>query len=58
VKYVANFARTGDPNGPDLPPWAADGESRTVLELGDKVQTIDEKYLALYDVMDRMEGWK
>ena len=58
VGYVANFARTGDPNGPDLPPWAADGESRTVLELGDRVQTIDEKYLALYAVMDRMEGWK
>lgn len=29
-----------------------------VLELGDSVGMMDEKYLALYAIMDRMEGWE
>ena len=56
--YVMNFARTGDPNGTGLPPWDSDTESRTVLELGDSVGMADEKYLKLYEIMDRMTGWK
>ena len=56
--YVMNFARTGDPNGAGLPPWDGDEESRTVLELGDSVGMAEEKYLRLYEIMDRMTGWK
>ncbi|MBQ6145696.1 MAG: carboxylesterase family protein [Clostridia bacterium] len=58
LSYVMNFARTGDPNGTGLPPWDSDTESRTVLELGDSVGMADEKYLKLYEIMDRMTGWK
>ena len=58
LSYVMNFARTGDPNGTGLPPWDSDTESRTVLELGDSVGMADEKYLNLYEIMDRMTGWK
>ena len=58
VGYVKNFAATGDPNGPGLPPWAADESSETLLELGDTVSTAPERYLALYALMDRMYGWE
>jgi para-nitrobenzyl esterase len=34
--YWTNFAKTGDPNGPGLPQWAAfDGKTEQVMELGD-----------------------
>lgn len=55
--YVVNFASGGDPNGPGLPAWTADANSATVLELGDRVAMTEEKYLALYAVLDEMTGW-
>ena len=33
VDYLANFARTGDPNGPDLPPWK---KGKPTLRIGPK----------------------
>ncbi len=58
LSYVKNFAATGDPNGPSLPLWTADESSETCLELGSRVEMVPEKYLALYAIMDRMEGWE
>ena len=58
VGYVKNFAATGDPNGPDLPAWAADSTSTTLLTLGDRVEMAPEKYLQLYEIMDKMTGWE
>ncbi len=34
--YWANFAAKGDPNGTGVPAWAPVGNTRTVMEVGDK----------------------
>ena len=56
-QYVKNFAVTGDPNGDGLPVWEISADSRRLMGLGDTVGMMNEKYLALYDVFDRMQGW-
>lgn len=56
--YWANFATNGDPNGEGLPTFPQNTNSAHLLELGDQVQVIDEPYLALYEVMDRMYGFE
>ena len=56
VAYVANFCRTGDPNGAGLPPWQS-GDTEHILELGEQVSAVPERYLALYEILDEMSGW-
>lgn len=56
--YFRNFAASGDPNGEGLPVWEQSKDSTRVLELGTSVGMTDEKYLALYAIMDRMQGMR
>ncbi len=41
--YWANFIRTGDPNGKDLPYWPQSDESYGMAELGEEVTAVDHK---------------
>ncbi len=56
--FVLNFMKTGDPNGEGLPVWEINTDSARMMEFGTSTGMIDEKYLALYEVMDRMAGWE
>jgi para-nitrobenzyl esterase len=54
---VLNFVKTGDPNGDGMPVWENNTDSTRLMEFGANIGMTDEKYLALYAVLDRMEGW-
>jgi para-nitrobenzyl esterase len=53
TSYWANFARTGDPNGPGLPTWPPYGSTaRRVMHLDVTVKTADEMHRARYEALD------
>ena len=55
--YWRNFITSGNPNGEGLPVFPQNTDSRKLMELGSEVRVIDEPYLALYEILDRMQGW-
>ena len=57
TSYWLNYMKTGDPNGAGLPVWEQSSTSEKLLEFGENVGMTDEKRLALYSVLDRMEGF-
>ena len=53
VNYWANFAKTGNPNGENLPLWEEYQNSQDqVMELGENVGKIPDKYQELYKIFD------
>ena len=55
--YFANFAATGDPNGPGLPQWEASTSAKELMELGQTRGMVGDPFQPLYDILDRMHGW-
>ena len=52
LNYWANFIKTGDPNGSGLPTWSEythNGDD--IMELGEHVGKIPEKYTKLYNLL-------
>ena len=54
--YFANFCKTGDPNGEDLPLWERSSTGNELLKLGDSVEMIRDPFLKIYPVFDRFYG--
>ncbi len=56
--YWASFAEDGDPNGEGLPQWKINSDDRTLMGFSEETKMIEEKFLPLYAVMDKLYGWK
>ena len=53
LSYWTNFAKTGNPNGENLPVWNKyQNNGDSVMELGKNVGPIDDKYLKLYPIIE------
>lgn len=51
--YWTNFAQSGDPNGPGLPPWPAYNEKTDLaLELGDQIKPVSDLHKKSLDFWD------
>ena len=55
--YFANFAATGDPNGEGLPRWEASTDGTRLMELGSRIGMVDDRFLAIDRVLDKMQGF-
>ena len=57
LSYWSNFAKCGDPNGENLPTWStySTGDT-TLMELGDNVGPIEDRYLSLYSIIEEYQN--
>jgi para-nitrobenzyl esterase len=49
---MANFVRTGDPNGPGVPDWPEYGESGKVMYFDSESRSAPEEFRARYEFLD------
>ena len=53
--YWTNFAKSGDPNGANLPTWLPyDSQHERALELGDTIKMIDYPNLQALRALDAL----
>ncbi len=56
VGYWTNFARTGNPNGPNLPPWPSYDKQKEVLYLNDTITSAPDPTRAEFDFLNKHPG--
>ena len=55
VKYVANFVKTGDPNGDGLPKWEKYSSGSQLLQLNDEIKMMDDPNNEIYKIIDKCQ---
>lgn len=58
ITYYANFAKNGNPNGNGLMTWEENLNSQDLMEFGENSCMISEKEHALFEILDRMQGFE
>ena len=56
--YWVNFAKTGDPNDSSLPVMEENSSSKRIMSFSDEAGMIDEPYVKLYEILDRVYGFE
>ena len=56
--YWKNFITNGDPNGEGLPKWTQNTGSDSLMSFSDTTEMISEAEHELFEILDRMGGWK
>ena len=52
--YFINFVKTGNPNGEGLHEWKTyNPETASILELGENIQEIPDKFVDLYNILNQ-----
>ena len=57
LAYWKNFIVSGDSNGAGAPEWEQNRNFARLMGFGDGTGMLDEPKLALYAILDRMDGW-
>ena len=55
---LLSFVRTSDPNHEGLISWPMNSDSRTMMGFGDTTRIVTERSLALYEILDEMQGFE
>ncbi len=53
-----NFARSGDPNGDEIPVWEASCTGNELMGFGETTGMTSDRFMPIYDILDRMNGWE
>ena len=56
MRYWTNFARTGDPNGPELPEWPAYQNQNTLYFTPDGVESRIDSWTGRLDALNELAG--
>ena len=55
---LLSFVRTSDPNHEGLISWPMNSDSKTMMGFGDTTRIVTERSLALYEILDEMQGFE